>query len=59
MANKKCTKGPRHKWAWVKDRTVKSGTFGASGATLCIWRKGVYKCECGEVKYGEAHSGLP
>lgn len=58
MTTKKCTKGPRHKWDWVKDRTVKSGSFGMGGTTVHISRKGIYKCECGELKYGKARSGL-
>ena len=56
---KKCTVGTKHKWEWIKDRTVKSGSFGASGATICIARKGVFKCACGEAKYGDARTGFP
>jgi hypothetical protein len=55
---KPCTVGPRHKWDWVKDKTVKTGTIGMHSATMQISRKGVYKCICGELKYGEAKSGL-
>lgn len=55
---KPCTKGTRHKWTWVKDSTVKSIHIGAIGGRATISRKGVYKCECGEVKYGMARSGL-
>lgn len=58
MTVKKCTLNPKHKWTWVKDKTVQSGSFGTSGCTIRTSRKGVYKCECGALKYGHAHSGL-
>jgi hypothetical protein len=58
MATIKCTKGARHKWDWVQDRTFKSGSFGPSGARMHLSRKGIYKCECGALKYGEPRSGL-
>ena len=45
----------RHAWVWVKDRTVKSSTM---GGMVRIARKGIYRCACGETKYGDAKSGL-
>lgn len=58
VKQKPCTLGPKHKWAWVKDKTVTTGTVGMYSATRQISRKGVYKCGCGAAKYGEARSGL-
>lgn len=55
---KPCSLGPKHKWDWVRDKTVTTGTVGLYGASRHISRKGVYKCECGALKYGEAKSGL-
>jgi len=55
---KPCTLAAKHKWEWVRDKEVKSGTFGPSGATLHISLKGIYKCACGTAKYGEPKGGF-
>ena len=43
-----CTKGKRHKWVFVKNVTTKTQTL----TTMSITGRGVYRCECGERKYG-------
>lgn len=55
---KPCTLGPRHKWEWVRDTTVKHVSLGTLGSRMSISRKGIYKCNCGGLKYGAARSGL-
>lgn len=52
---KPCTVGPKHKWEWVTDTTVKTSP---SPGMVRFSRKGVYKCACGLRKYGMARSGL-
>lgn len=52
---KPCANGPKHKWDWVTDTTVKSSP---SPGTIRYSRKGVYKCTCGLRKYGAPRSGL-
>lgn len=54
-AQKKCTLGPKHKWLWVKDRTLYSSMM---SDIVRITRKGIYRCKCGAAKYGAPHSGL-
>jgi hypothetical protein len=55
---KPCTVGKRHTWEWVKDTTTQSLQSGLSGARMSIARRGIYKCACGERKYGDPRSGL-
>jgi hypothetical protein len=43
-----CTKGKRHKWVFVKNVTTKTQTL----RSISITRRGVYRCACGERKYG-------
>lgn len=46
---KPCTIGKRHKWTFVNNQTVTSGTL----TTIRLSLKGLYRCECGEKKFGE------
>lgn len=46
---KKCTLGKRHKWNFVKNVTIERRSF----TSIQISNRGLYKCECGERKYGE------
>lgn len=50
MANKikPCTLGKRHKWVFVKNVTTRTSTL----HTMTISGRGVYRCACGERKYG-------
>lgn len=50
---KACTTGKRHKWTFVKNTT--KGSMGSNFASFST--KGLYKCACGEHKYGEAKEG--
>lgn len=55
---KPCTIGPKHKWQWVKNVTIKKGTFGPCGSTMQVSLRGLYKCECGADRIGkDNHSG--
>lgn len=45
---RQCTNGPRHSWQWVKNVTVTRGTL----SHVQISAKGLYRCACGERKYG-------
>lgn len=58
MKQPKCNLGVRHKWTWVKDVTLKSISMTERGTSAKFSRRGVFKCECGERKYGDARSGL-
>ena len=44
----KCTIGPRHKWLFVKNVTLRSQTSN----TINFSSRGKYNCNCGAVKYG-------
>lgn len=55
---KPCTIGPKHKWDWIKDTTVRNVSLGGLGGSMSISRKGIYTCACGQRKYGAARSGL-
>lgn len=46
---KPCTLAARHKWTPEKDVTITRRT----GRTVRISCKTLYRCECGEGKYGE------
>lgn len=48
--NKPCTVGKRHSWTFVKNVILKRGWPGH----WQISQRGMYRCECGEKKYGEA-----
>jgi len=45
---KKCTLGSRHKWEYIKNVQVHTQT----SRTFSISLKGLYKCACGQKKYG-------
>lgn len=45
---KPCTLGKRHKWVFVKNVTTRTSTL----HTMTISGRGVYRCACGERKYG-------
>ena len=47
---KPCTVGKRHKWAFVKNQ-IHTTYMGNSAR---IRKIGVYKCECGQRKIGQA-----
>lgn len=47
---KPCTHGARHKWQFVKNTTNAQ----AGGRGISISLRGIYRCECGQKKLGEA-----
>lgn len=47
---KPCTKGPRHRWIFIKNVVTKRQGLN----TVHLASRGIYKCECGERKYGAA-----
>lgn len=49
----KCTLGPRHKWDFVKNVTVRSENISMNRHSIHIGQKGAYKCACGAKKYGD------
>lgn len=54
---KPCALAPgKHKWVWEKDITHTA--MGKRPGYVNLSRKGVYRCACGEIKYGTARSGL-
>lgn len=55
MKIKPCTIEPKHKWEWKKDVTL---TTAPSPNMRILTARGLYRCACGEVKYGEPRSGL-
>jgi hypothetical protein len=55
---KKCTIGKTHKWVWVKNTTTQKVQFGLRGNRAALSRKGIYACDCGEVKYGAVQTEL-
>lgn len=55
MKTKQCTNGPRHTWEWVKDVTLQTSP---RPGYINFSRKGVFKCACGQRKYGQPRSGL-
>lgn len=50
---KPCTLGPKHKWQWVKNVTIKSVTITSRGSSMRISLRGHYKCECGADRIGK------
>lgn len=52
MAIKPCTNGARHKWEFVKNVREATMTVTARGTVGRFKLKGVYRCACGETKYG-------
>lgn len=46
----KCTVGQKHKWEFVKNVVVRTKTL----RTIHLSNRGIYKCACGERKYGRA-----
>lgn len=50
---KPCTVGAKHSWAFVKNVTLKSIYVGPNGSRAHIRYRGLYRCECGERKYGQ------
>lgn len=47
---KSCTQGARHKWQFVKNTT--NAQAGGRGIGFAV--RGIYRCECGQKKLGEA-----
>ncbi|MCY1356893.1 hypothetical protein D9M69_433590 [compost metagenome] len=45
-----CRVGKRHKWSFVKNVIKQVG----SARSFHISKRGFYRCECGETKYGES-----
>lgn len=45
---KTCKLAKRHKWTFIRNVTCSY----QNGRTVQISRKGVYRCGCGESKYG-------
>ncbi len=50
---KPCTIGPKHKWQWVKNVTIKKVTIGPRGSSMHVSLRGLYKCECGADRIGK------
>lgn len=46
---KPCTEGKRHKWDFVRNHNCRTESLRSIGWTL----RGLYKCKCGALKYGE------
>lgn len=53
VKHKPCTTGPKHKWEWKLNTTVRQFYETADGDALKVTRYGVYRCTCGVEKYGE------
>lgn len=51
---KPCTLGPKHTWIWKRNVTLKRVNTTPRGTTVHLSRRGDYRCECGERKYGTA-----
>ena len=49
-----CTSGPKHKWEWVKDVTLRKETM----YTVRLSARGLYKCQCGATRQGASKGGL-
>lgn len=47
---KQCTVGTRHKWQFVKNTT--NALAGGRGISFSL--RGIYHCECGQKKLGDA-----
>ena len=47
MAIRPCTKGPKHRWLFIKN--VITGRAG--GAYVTLSKRGLYKCDCGAWKH--------
>lgn len=50
-----CTKGPKHKWEFVRNKEVMHST----PTTMSITLKGVYRCACGARKLGDFRHEAP
>jgi hypothetical protein len=50
---KPCTLGKRHKWVWQKNVTLQQVFNASSGQHVRLYMKGLYRCECKQLKYGE------
>jgi hypothetical protein len=50
MKPKACTEGPRHKWEFKRNKTVRR----QSAHSISFSEVGIYRCVCGEIKYGAA-----
>lgn len=60
MKTVKCTSdNGRHKWDWIRNKTITAGKFGA-GLSIRLSRKGVYRCAiCDAEKTGEPGTPSP
>lgn len=47
---KPCTVGARHKWQFVKNTT----STNVGGRSIGFSLRGIYRCECGQKKLGDA-----
>jgi hypothetical protein len=50
---KPCTLGPKHKWQWVENVTIRNVTMNSRGTRISISLRGLYKCECGADRIGK------
>lgn len=50
---KPCTLGPKHKWQWVKNVTIRNVTISSRGTSVRISLRGLYQCECGADRIGK------
>ncbi|WP_155741521.1 hypothetical protein [Burkholderia vietnamiensis] len=57
--NKPCTLGPKHKWVWKRNVTLKRIYVMPRGTTAQLSYRGEYRCECGERKYGVSKDRAP
>jgi len=49
---KPCTLANRHSWEFVRNVTTSRVTINQSGSRAHISFRGLYRCECGEQRYG-------
>lgn len=49
-----CSIGKRHKWTHIKNVILQSGSM----RIISLSKRGLYRCECGQTKYGEPRMKL-
>lgn len=54
-----CSKGGKHKWEFVKNASVSKVTHGPLGSHGVFSVRGVYRCDCGAVRTGQAKVKAP
>lgn len=54
---KKCTKGKRHRWTFVKNVLIEKTRVSRKAITVEINTCGLYRCQCGSEKFAETRRG--